>query len=207
MLDIGARALAFLMPNGPPTRFIPRVRVHDVARAIDLDPGAHREAILRLWRTHGRVMRFLEGAELGSTDAVGLARYLAAVSIRVFQTEGRSRAPTRAELDAAQRRVADLLPSVLPLGPDLTDAARAVERAQPHVLDELLDTLFVWPGPSVADEREKVRIYVALWAVVDALDRCWTPPRSFCGDATYVRVHVPPPPVEEPPEPEELHVV
>ncbi|MCA9489503.1 MAG: hypothetical protein KC621_06255 [Myxococcales bacterium] len=181
--------------------------MHAVARSIDQDPGAHRDAFLRLWRTHGRIMRFLERAELGTPDATGLARYLAATSIRVFQTVGRSRAPTRAELDAAQRRVTADLPRVLPLGPDLTDAARSVDRAQPHLLDELLDTLFVWPGPSVADDREKVRIYVALWAVVEALDHAWTPPRSFRGEDTYVRVHLPPPPIEDQPEPEDIHVV
>lgn len=59
----------------------------------------------------------------------------------------------------------------------------------------------------MADDHEKVRIYVALWAVIDALDRTWTPPRSFRGESTYARVHVPPPPVKDHPVPEDLHVV
>ncbi|MCB9687752.1 MAG: hypothetical protein H6738_24660 [Alphaproteobacteria bacterium] len=194
------------MSTLPPGRFIPRDRVHALADAVDVDPGAHRQAILRIRRKHARLMRYVDAAELGRDDVRDLCRYLVAVAVRVLESEGRLRAPSRHDLTAAEDRVRPLVGDVLPLRPGATDAARAVARAQPHLLDEALDALFEWPGASVADDAEKVCVYLVLWVVVEALDACWTPPARFVGDATYVRVHVPAPPVFPDPIPDSQEV-
>ena len=151
-------------------------------------------------------MRYVDGAELGRDDVRDLCRYLVAVAIRTLESEGRLRAPSRHDLTAAEDRVRPVVSDALPLQTGATDAARAVPRAQPHLLDEALDALFEWPGPSVADDDEKVRVYLVLWVLVEALDACWTPPARFVGDASYVRVHVPAPPVFPDPIPDSQEV-
>lgn len=73
-------------------------------------------------------------------------------------------------------------------GGDLPARARSVPRAQPHVLDEILYTLFDRPSPeSPLDDGDRVELYGRLWIAVEAIAPRWRPPDDFVGEErTYV---------------------
>lgn len=181
-------------PPEPTTAFdlgrppIPRSLIQRWSAALSVDStGEHDAAIRRLVRGQPAVLRYV-GRQVGTRDrddrAPGVARYLAGVVLRMFELAGgRCGRSTPSLLSSAETHVQARLDAVvdgrrlLPFDGGFSDRARRFVRTQGPLLDELLWSLFddpagstSLPGPRRAD------VYVALWAVVHAIDGVWTPP-------------------------------
>ena len=93
-----------------------------------------------------------------------------------------------AALQAAQQRVQASLGSVFPADDGFSERAKKAERAQPHILDEVLWALYERDdddkkeGEVDIDPTQSALIYVLLWTAVEALDGNWSPPTGFTGD-------------------------
>jgi hypothetical protein len=77
---------------------------------------------------------------------------------------------------------------ILPVDAGLPERARALSRAQAHVLDEALYALFERApaeGEPPIEQNEALKIYLLMWVAAEALDANWTPPKDFAGEASY----------------------
>ncbi|MBX2797191.1 MAG: hypothetical protein KTR31_05970 [Myxococcales bacterium] len=170
---------------------LPRDRVHAWSEAIGDDPTSHSSAITRLLKDQRRLSRFVEenaASMQGNTGAV--ATYLVGVILRMFDLAGgRLRKATWEDVRAAEQRIGGLVDQVLPLDDDLPTRARAVQRAQAHILDEALYALFVRDAREEEDERldpmEAFKVYMLMWVATEVLDEKWQPPKDFQGVAAY----------------------
>lgn len=175
-----------------PNPLIPRARVHAWSEEIGEDPTRHQSAIQRLVREQRRLSRFVEensrSMETGVTG--GVAVYLIGVVLRMFDLAGgRTRNVTWDDVRAAEKRVQGLVDRVLPLGDGFLERARAVPRAQAHILDEALYALFErdQKGEEAAlSENESFKVYLLMWVAAEALDAQWTPPKGFEGAQDYL---------------------
>jgi hypothetical protein len=170
--------------------FVPRAQVHDWSEAIGDGPETHRSAITRLIKDQRRLSRFVEENAKSMTGPTGgIAVYLIGVILRMYDLAGgRMRNVTWEDVRAAERRVGELVDRLLPVDDDLVGRARAVERAQPHMLDEALYALFEREpkeGEPAVDPTEAFKIYLLMWVATEALDANWTPPKGFDGPTTY----------------------
>ncbi|MEQ1502799.1 MAG: hypothetical protein ABMB14_11245 [Myxococcota bacterium] len=170
--------------------FVPRPQVHTWSEAIGNDPETHRSAITRLIRDQRRLSKFVEENAASMTGATGgIAVYLIGVILRMFDLAGgRLRNVTWEDVRACEQQVGKLVDQLLPVDDGFVARARAVQRAQPHMLDEALYALFErdpQDGEPALDDAESFKIYLLMWVATEALDRNWTPPKAFDGVADY----------------------
>lgn len=180
-----------------PNPFIPRDRVHAWSEAIGSDAGDHQSALTRLLRDQRRITRFVEENTESMGPATGqVAVYMIGVIVRMFDLAGgRLRAATWAQVREAEARVGAQVDALLPLDDGLLERARSVPRAQPHILDEALMSLFVREAEEEEediDEGEALKIYLLMWVATEVLDGNWKPSRAFEGEETYTYVHIEP---------------
>jgi hypothetical protein len=181
-----------------PNAFLSRDVVHAWSEQIGEDSASHQTALQRLLKDQRRLTRWLEeNAESlqGGTGGVGI--YLFGVVARMFDLAGgRLKAATWAQVREAEARVGKLAPSLLPLDDGLLERARALPRAQPHILDEALMALFL--AQEVAPEQEQYakteafKLYLLMWVATEVMDENWTPPKGFQGLSSYEYVHIEP---------------
>lgn len=172
---------------------IPRERVHAWSESIGEDQGKHQPAIQRLVREQRRLSRFVEENAKGMKTGVtgGVAVYLIGVILRMFDlTGGRLRNVTWEDVREAEKRVGAMVDLLLPVDDGLVARARAVPRAQAHILDEALYALFEreqkQEEETPLDDAESLKIYLLMWVAAEALDKNWTPPKDFDGPTEYV---------------------
>jgi hypothetical protein len=174
---------------------IPRDRVHAWSESIGEDQAKHQSAIQRLVREQRRLSRFVEenakGMKSGATG--GVAVYLIGVILRMFDLSGgRMRNVTWEDVREAEKRVGGMVDLLLPVDDGLVARARAVPRAQAHILDEALYALFERDKDqkkeeeTPLDDAESLKIYLLMWVAAEALDKNWTPPKDFDGPTDYV---------------------
>jgi hypothetical protein len=174
-----------MMPNA----LMPRTFVHEQSERIGKDPSQQAN-LTRLLRDQRRLSRFVEenAQELGMAPG-GVALYLVGLIARLFELQGgRLKTVSWDQLRAAEERVGQALGGLLPLDDQFVERARAVPRAQPHVLDEALMALFEAepePGEQDIDRKDALKVYLILWAVTEALDAAWTPPKGWQGEDSY----------------------
>lgn len=170
---------------------IPRDRVHAWSESIGEDPTQHQSSIQRLVREQRRLSKFVEensgSLETGVTG--GVAVYLIGVVLRMFDLAGgRLRNVTWEDVRAAEQHVKAQMDRLLPMDAGLVERARAIPRAQAHILDEALYALFerdVKDAESALNQAESLKVYLLMWVATEALDRQWTPPKGFQGEASY----------------------
>lgn len=179
-----------------PNPYIPRDQVHAWSDAIGENPDT--AALQRLLKQQRRLARWIEeNASNLDPNSAGAALYLVGVVVRLFDLAGgRLRSATWEQVRAAEQRVGAAVDQLLPLDEALPERARAIEwRAQPHILDEALMSLFERDqeeDEEPLDLEESFKIYLMMWVATEVLDQNWQPPRSFQGETEYRYVHIEP---------------
>ena len=171
-----------------PNPAIPRDVVHTLAEACGNDPTGHAPTASRLLKDQRRLSRFFEqnAAALGPVPAQ-VALYMLSGCLRVFeQVGGRMSKVTHEDLDRAEAHIAARVDALLPADAGLAARAKAIEdRAQPHLLDEILWALYERgpedqkEGEADIDPQQSAIIYLALWTAVEAIDMNWRPPAGY----------------------------
>lgn len=179
-----------------PNAYIPRDQVHAWSDAIGDNPES--ASLQRLLKQQRRLGRWIEenAANLGPQSA-GAALYLVGVVARIFDLAGgRLRSATWEQVREAERRVGGAVDQLLPLDDQLPERARAIAwRAQPHILDEALMSLFEREqeeDEEPLDLEESFKIYLIMWVAAEVLDQNWQPPKGFQGETEYRYVHIEP---------------
>jgi hypothetical protein len=174
-----------------PNAFIPRAQVHEWSERIGDDPQQHQASLARLLKEQRRLSKFIEENAASLQPGTGMvANYLVGVIARMFDLAGgRLKSATWEQVRDAEARVAQAVPTLLPLGDGFTDRVRAASgRAQPHILDEAIFALFERPKktdePDLPD-AEKAKILFLVWVAIEVLDANWRPPATFAGEAKY----------------------
>ncbi len=168
---------------------IPRDEVHRLAEACSDDPDGYESVATRLMRVQRRVGRFVEqnAKELGAQESQ-IALYMCSVCLRIFeQVGGRLNKVSGRDLDRAAARIFEQAGSLFPADKGLPERVRQVEwRAQPHLLDEVLWALYEKEereeGEIDVEPEKAALIFLTMWAVVEALDGRWVPPRGYQGE-------------------------
>ena len=190
-----------------PNPAIPRSRVHRLAEACGNESERFQSTATRLIKDQRRLARFFEHnmEAMGSLPAqVGL--YMLTVCLRVFeQTGGRMSKVSGHDLDVATAKVQGYTDQLLPADKEFGERARAVaDRAQPHLLDEVLWALYdredKQEGEADLDPEQSAMIYLMLWAAVEALDSRWIAPAGADTDLDAVDEPEEDAPVEAAPE-------
>ncbi len=158
-----------------------RESVHAWSESIGEDPAPHQAAIQRLLREQRRLSKFVEENARSLTGVTGgVAVYLIGVVLRMFNLAGgRMRTISWDEIRDAERRVQPLAMELLPFDEGFVARAKAVDRAQPNILDEALYALFerdTKDGEAAMDPVECGKVYLLLWVAVEALHAGWNPP-------------------------------
>jgi hypothetical protein len=179
--------------------FIPRDNVHEWSDTIGEDPTEHQATLTRLLKSQRRLTKFIEENRADMEPATaGVTLYLIGVLVRLFDLAGgQLRSATWAQLREASAKVQAAIPRVMPLDDGLPERVRKVEgRAQPHILDEALMSLFERGARSEEEAdlsiAESVKVFFLMWVVTEVLDANWRPASSFEGEASYTYVHIEP---------------
>jgi hypothetical protein len=177
---------------------IPRPLVHLWSEAIGENPNEHQAGLQRLLKEQRRLTRFIEeNSESADRTTAGVAAYFVGVIARMFDLAGgRLRAATWEQVRAAEQRIGEAVPTLLPFDDGFAERVRAVKwRAQPHVIDETLMALFESARGSKEAEvpkEESLKIFFLAWLATEVLDQNWIPPKGFAGEAEYEYFHVEP---------------
>lgn len=155
---------------------IPRARVHERSLAIGKSWKVHEAHVQRLLRAQPAVVRRVID-DLRDPDTHGVAMQLVGVILRMLELEGGIVHPVSAGVLERAFRVVGPVADTLPRDDGFFAAARAVDRPQGHVLDEVLYALFGAPATEAdaALREERLRMYVTVWKVMEAVDHCWRP--------------------------------
>jgi hypothetical protein len=163
--------------------WLSREQVHAWSEVMGEDPAPHQASIQRLLRDQRRLSKFVEENAKSLTGVTGgVAVYLIGVVLRMFELAGgRMRTVTWDDVRTSERAIGAKVAELLPVDGSFVERARAMERRQPHVLDEALYALFerdTKEGETAMDPEECAKVYFLLWVAVEALDANWTAPRS-----------------------------
>lgn len=164
---------------------IPRAKVHDWIRDIEHNKRGHKDAINLLLTRQRTLSRYVHKSageiQLGSRRAV---LFIQGALLRVFDLAGgRVRKVSSEQIADAQTRVGEAVPALLPVDDGFVERMRGIDwRAQPHILDECVVSLFDDPD---LDREQMVRLFLLAWIVVEVANEAWNPPEEFEGDATY----------------------
>lgn len=165
-----------------PNAYLPRPQVHAWSEEIGNNTAEHNAALARLLRGQRRLVRWVvENAEHLDGPTVGVTQYLVSVIARMFDLAGgRLKSATWEQVREAEARVLGAASELLPFDDGFADRVRTVSwRAQPHVLDEALYSLFERApeeGEADLDTVKAGKVFLLMWVATEVLDRNWTPP-------------------------------
>jgi hypothetical protein len=192
--------------------FFPRDQVHVWSDEIGDNPDGHRVALQRLLKEQKRIAKFVQenGADLGPTTG-GVGLYLLGVIARMFDMAGgRLKSASWGQIRAAEKRVGAVVGELMPVDDDFPTRLRQIEwRAQPHILDEAIMSLFdrdeddLDESEQQLDTVECVKLFFLVWVAVEVLDLNWKAPKGFVGESEYTYLHIVPEKKEEEEEEEE----
>ncbi len=171
---------------------VDRERIHTWVDQIADHPEKHKTAITRLVRSQRKLAKYVDSqAQAISAGQKHTAVYLLGVVLRIFDLAGgrleRIQLPAVVE---AETRVTGHVPALMPPDAGLAERLRTIDdRAQPHLLDEMVMDL--WDSPD-ADPVELVKLFILMWIVVEVVDRHWVPPRDFTGPEAYEHIDIVP---------------
>ena len=160
---------------------IPREEVHQFSEACS-DMGLEFQAIAsRLLKEQSSIKNFVE-KNFSKIDPLAgqIASYMLSVCIRVFEQKGGKLKKVNTEdLFKAQQKVQASVSSILPIDEEFHTRAKSLDRAQPHLLDEVLWALYerdeLKEEEQALDSKQSALIYIMLWTAVEALDSKWRP--------------------------------
>ena len=181
--------------------FFPRDQVHQWSEEIGDSPEGHRVALQRLLREQRRIAKFVQenAANLGPTTG-GVGLYLLGVIARMFDMAGgRLKSASWGQIREAEKRIAAAVPDLMPVDDQFPERLREVSwRAQPHILDEAIMSLFdrdeddLEEGEEPLDQVECVKLFFLVWVAVEVLDTNWKAPKNFEGETSYTYKHIEP---------------
>ena len=165
---------------------ISRDNVHNYSEAcsemgLDFQPIA-----ARLIRSQNRLKSFID-TEFVEVDPMAgqVALYMFTVCLRVFeQAGGRLKKVNQQDIRLAQLKVQRALNDMLPINDQFSEKAKNSDRAQPHLLDEILWALYDRDEEEKKEEeapltpKQSALIYIMLWTAVEALDNKWAAPKA-----------------------------
>ena len=181
-----------------PNAYIPRPIVHEWSVDIGKTAVENQAALSRLLKDQRRLTRWLEeNAENMDGSTGGVAVYLFGVVARMFDLAGgRMRKATWEQVRAAEKRVGAAAAGLLPFDDGFADRVRGVAwRAQPHILDEALMTLFVREPGEEEEELETTeagKIFFLMWVATEVMDQNWKPGKGIELVSDYEYVHIEP---------------
>lgn len=165
---------------------ITRDEVHYHSEQCSDAPEAFQAVAPRLLKKQRRLSRFFEqNAEPLGLVAGQVALYMLSVCLRVVdQVGGRMYKVNSNHIEAATARVNDALSEVFPADAGFFERAKNYsDRAQPHLLDEVLWALYERPDENAEqahlEDHQKALIYVLLWTAVEAMDMVWQAPSEW----------------------------
>lgn len=146
------------------------------------NPEAHKLAVANVVKRQRRLGKWmkLQAQHLGAHLGVSAA-YTMGVAGRCLELGGaRLSACTDAQIDAAAEQVAESIDALLPADDGLRDRLAEVPwRAQPHVLDLLVEDLFTPEeegGEAKHPPATLFQLFVLVWVGVEVLEMCATWP-------------------------------
>jgi hypothetical protein len=163
------------------TTIIPREDVHRYSEECSDMGEAFQSIALRLSAEQKRLMKYLE-AQFTSFDPLAgqVAMYMATVCVRVFEEAGnRIKKVNSDDIRSAERMVRSNVSKLLPAGDGFAERAKALNRVQPHLMDEIIWALFERDEEEMKDteamlnDNQSVQIYMLLWVAVEALNSKW----------------------------------
>jgi len=165
---------------------ISRDQVHFLAEQCSDAPDEFQAIATRLLKKQRRLSRFFEqnAAPLGMVPAQ-VALYMLSVCLRVVeQIGGRMYKVNSSHIEAATARVNDSLGDIFPADDGFAERAGAfADRAQPHILDEVLWALYERPDENAEqahlEDEQKALIYVLIWTAIEAVDMVWQAPEGW----------------------------
>ena len=170
--------------------YIPRARVHELVEEVAESPGSHKAVLTYLVRSQRRLAKYVEAnARNTGVGRKGTALFIMGLIARMFDLEGGKMANLSVKtIGEAEQRVAGWAKDVLPVDDGFAERVRQVaERAQPHILDECLMSLF---DDEELDAAGMAKMFFLMWVVVESYDASWSPPQGFDGESTYTYVDV-----------------
>jgi len=163
------------------TIIISRDDVHRFSEECS-DMGEEFQSIaIRLTREQKRRMKYLE-EQFSSFDPVAgqVAMYMATVCVRVFEQSGaRLKKVNSDDIRSAEKLVRENVSKLLPAGDGFVERAKALGRAQPNLMNEIIWALFERAEDELKDQeaalndKQSVQIYMLLWVAVEALNVKW----------------------------------
>lgn len=179
-----------------PNAYLPRPIVHAWSEEIGNETANHQAALTRLLRGQRRLVRWVvENAEHLDGPTIGVTQYLVGVIARMFDLAGgRLKAATWEQVRDSEARVLEAVAPLLPFDDGFAERVRTVAwRAQPHILDEALYSLFDRAPAESEEELDAVKagkVFLLMWVATEVLDANWTPPPGLelTNDATFTPI-------------------
>lgn len=160
---------------------IPRQDVHGWLTDITDNRAAHRLAIASVVKRQRRLGKYIKNNAKGLGPKMGVSGAYAMAAVgRVFELAGGRLVPcTAKQIKAAEARIAEVAVELFPPDEGFAERLHQVDwRAQPHILDEMLDE--VLGGEDEEDEGARdplvlAQLFLLVWLAVEVLQDCWVP--------------------------------
>lgn len=155
--------------------------VHQHSEACSEMGEAFQSVAMRLTKEQKRLLKYLEEQFQKFDPLAGqIAMYMATVCVRVFEQTGtRLKKVNSDDIRKAEKYVGSQISSLLPADDGFSDRAKALERAQPHLMDEILWALYdrddeeKQQDEAMLNPKQSAQIYILLWVAVEALNTKW----------------------------------
>lgn len=174
-----------------PNPLIPRQQIHEWIDDIDANKASHKNAINYLLTSQRSLSRYV--AKGAGQVGVGSRRkilFIQGAILRVFDLAGgKIRKVTSQHIADAEEQIGAVAGAMMPLDEGFAGRVRTTAwRRQPHLVDELLLSLF--DGEEDLDPKELAKLFFLMWVVVEAVDQAWRPKPDFEGESTYIHVPI-----------------
>lgn len=154
--------------------------VHTHSEACSDMGEAFQSIAMRITKAQSPLLKYLEG-QFASFDPISgqIAMYMATVCVRVFEETGMLKRVNAGDIRRAEAKIRENLKALLPADDGFSARAKDLDRAQPHLMDEILWALYdrdeeekLEEEPSLA-AKQSAQIYIFLWIAVEALNSKW----------------------------------
>lgn len=158
-----------------------REDVHTHSEACADMGEAFQSIALRIGKDQKQLLKYLENQFRSFDPMAGqVAMFMATVCVRVFEQLGKDLGKVNQKhIQVAEKIVRSHTSSLLPANDGFSQRAKEVERAQPHLMDEILWALFDRTDEEKMDQeiplspKQSAQIYFLLWVAVEALNQRW----------------------------------